>query len=94
MKALAHCHLWWPGLDNDIEQLVKSCQACLSVKAAPPPMPLQPWSWPTKPWERVHIDYNGPFLNKMYFLVVDAHLKWLEILEMAQTSTTKMIAIL
>ena len=42
MKSLAHCPLWWPELDLDLEKLAKSCTACLSVKqaqsTAPPPM--------------------------------------------------------
>ena len=94
MKALARCHIWWPKLDNAIEQVAKSCQACLSVKQAPPLAPLHTWSWPQKLWQRVHIDFAGPFLNKMYFIAVDAHSKWPEIFEMAQTSTTKTISIL
>ena len=94
MKALARCHIWWPRLDNDIEQVAKSSQACLSVKQAPPLAPPHTWSWPQKPWQRVHIDFTGPFLNKVYFIAMDAHSKWPEIFQMAQTSTTKTIFIL
>ncbi len=35
MKALVRSHVWWAGLDRDIEALVKACQACLSVKQKP-----------------------------------------------------------
>ena len=31
MKSLARCHIWWPGLDADIEHLARSCEACHSV---------------------------------------------------------------
>ena len=94
MKALARSHIWWPNLDHDIEEVAKSCQPCQAVKQAPPKAPLQPWTWPSKPWQRVHIDFAGPFLNKMYFLAVDAHSKWPEVFEMAQTTTTNTISIL
>ena len=94
MKSLARSHIWWPGLDSDVEQLAKSCQACKSVKQAPPVAPLHPWTWPSKPWRRIHIDFAGPFLNKMYFLVVDAHSKWPEIFEMTQTTTSKTVSLL
>ena len=94
MKSLARSHIWWPGLDSDVEQLAKSCQACKSVKQAQPVAPLHPWTWPSKPWQRVHIDFAGPFLNKMYFLVVDAHSKWPETFEMTQTTTTKTVSLL
>ena len=28
MKSLARCYLWWPGLDDNIEAEVKSCEVC------------------------------------------------------------------
>ncbi len=86
MKAIARSHLWWPGLDKDV-----SCQA---VKQAPAVAPLHPWVWPMRPWQRIHIDFAGPFLGKMYFLVIDAHSKWGEVFQMNHTTTTKTIDIL
>ena len=94
MKALARSHVWWPGLDRDLESLAKSCVACQSVNQAPPVAPLRPWVWPTKPWERIHIDFAGPFQGKMYLIAVDAHSKWPEVYEMAQTTATKTITVL
>ena len=94
MKGLARGHVWWPRLDKDIESLAKSCQSCQAVKQAPPTAPMHPWTWPSKPWQRVHIDFAGPFLNKMYVIVVDAHSKWPEIYEMSQTTSTKTITVL
>ncbi len=54
MKALARSHVWWAGLDRDIEALVKACQACLSMKQKPASAPLHPWIWPSQPWQRIH----------------------------------------
>ena len=71
-----------------------SCQPCQTAKQAPPTIPLHPWIWPAKPWQRVHIDYAGPFQGKYYFLVVDAHSKWPEIVEMSSTTTEKTITVL
>ena len=31
MKSLTHQYIWWPGLDLDIENRVKSCNACQAV---------------------------------------------------------------
>ena len=50
--------------------------------------------WPAKPWQRVHIDFAGPFCQKMYLLAVDAHSKWPEVFEMTQTTTAKTITVL
>eukprot|EP00731_Ephydatia_muelleri_P017067 Em0010g165a len=86
MKALARSYVWWPGLDNDIEHHVKNCQPCQTVRNSPPSAPLHPWLWPTRPWQRVHVDFAGPFQGKMFLLVVDAHSKWPEVVNMTTTS--------
>ncbi|XP_062404761.1 uncharacterized protein K02A2.6-like [Sardina pilchardus] len=79
MKSTARGHMWWPGLDNEIEQKVKACVICQEVRNAPPQAPVSPWEWPGKPWTRIHIDYAGPFLGEMFLIAVDAHSKWLEV---------------
>ena len=55
MKNLVRSYLWWPGLDTDIEDKVKSCKVCPLHRAAPAAVPLRPWEWPEKPWSRKHI---------------------------------------
>ncbi len=58
---------------------MRECVDCQSQQNPPPVAPLHPWSLPTKPWSRVHIDYAGPVMGNMFLLVIDAHTKWLEI---------------
>ena len=87
MKSLSRCYVWWPGMDKDLELCVKSCEACQVNQKAPPNVPLHPWSWPSKPWSRVHIDYAGPFMGKMFLLVIDAYTKWLDV-HVTSTSTS------
>lgn len=79
MKSIARSYFWWSGLDRDIEMLAKSCNACQAVKASPSVAPLHPWVWPDAPWKRLHIDFAGPFLGKMFLVVIDAHSKWPEV---------------
>ena len=94
MKALARSHFWWPGLDGEIEAVAKACQPCHEAKQAPPKAPLQPWVWPSKPWQRVHLDFAGPIMGKSFLLAIDAHSKWGEVYEMSSTTTTKTIEVL
>ena len=63
MKALARSFVWWPQIDDDLEEVVKRCKQCQCLQNQPPVAPLQPWEWPEKPWVRVHADYAGPFLS-------------------------------
>ena len=94
MKTMArsYMYVWWPGLDREIEQLVKSCTSCQSVKNAPAVAPLYPWNWPSRSWQRIHIDFAGPcFGGRMFLIVVDAHSKWPEVIEMKTTTTSATI---
>ncbi len=91
MKSLARSFIWWPGLDADIEDLAKACTECQQNKHLPPQAPLHPWTWPKRPWERIHIDFAGPFMGTSFLVIVDAHSKWLEVFEMSTISTTKTI---
>ena len=74
--------------------LAKSCKECASVKRAPSKVPLHPWTWPQKPWQRVHLDFAGPFQGSMFFLAVDACSKWPEVEVMTSTTTGKTLDVL
>ena len=79
MKSLARSYVWWPNMDNDLENKVRTCNNCQINRKNPPEAPLHPWEWPSRPWEIIHIDYAGPFLGKMLLIMVDAYSKWLEV---------------
>lgn len=42
MKELAHSYLWWPNVDSEIEQTVKSCGSCQQVWKPPAIAPITP----------------------------------------------------
>ena len=79
MKQLARKYLWWPGLDKEIEETVKLCHSCQEAAKAPPAPNPASWSWPGGPWKRLHLDFAGPYLSKMYLVIVDAYSKCVEI---------------
>ena len=88
MKGLARSHVWWPHIDADIEAQVKQCNQCQSSHSSPPIVPMHAWKWPEHPWEHIHIDYAGPFMGKMFLLVIDAHSRWMEV-ETVNTASTQ-----
>ena len=73
MKAMARTYVWWPGIDVEIEKSVRTCANCQEVQSSPPVAPLNPWKWPSRPWARLHLDFAGPFENKMFLILIDAH---------------------
>ena len=66
MKSLARSYVWWPAMDRELEEMVKKCDTCQLHNKSPRAAPVHPWKWPEKPWNRIHIDYAGPFIGKMF----------------------------
>ena len=93
MKALARSYVWWPGIDQDIEDKVRSCDVCTEVQNTPKKVPLLLWPWATSPWERIHLDF-AEIKGQAFLLVVDSYSKWLEVFPMKQTKSLDTIEIL
>ena len=79
MKGLARCYIWWPGMDADIEKVVHRCHDCQANQKNTGKAPIHPWEWTNKPAVRIHIDHAGPYLNKMFLIIINSYSKWLEI---------------
>ena len=94
MKNVARNYFWWPGLDKEIEGITKSCVGCSMSQPDPVKAPLHPWQWPDRPWQRIHIDYAGPFLGSMFLIIVDAHSKWAEVFPTSSTTSASTIRML
>ena len=90
-KALARSYVWWPGITEAIEQMVKQCEECQKNHREEPKTPLQPLEVTAGPWQRVHIDFAGPFQNRMWLILVDSYSKWPEVIPMQKTTATRKI---
>ena len=42
-KGLARSYVWWPGLDKNIEEMIKTCHVCQINQNLPAEAPLFPW---------------------------------------------------
>ena len=91
MKSLARCYIWWPKMDADIEDLVHGWNSCQETRPAPPTAPLHPWTWPEKPWCRLHLDFAGPYMGHMFLVLVDAHSKWMDVVMMQSITSRQTI---
>ena len=86
-KQTLRQYAWWPGCNADIEKFCMSCQTCRE-NANSPPHRYESWPTPANAWERVHIDFAGPFLGKMWMIVIDAKSKFPFVAKMEIGSTT------
>ena len=91
MKALARSYVWWPHMDKEIEEVVRTCENCQANRPSPPVAQLHPWEWPEQPWSCIHLDFAGPFMNHMFLVLVDAYSKWLDVQVMQSITTAKTI---
>ena len=66
-------------MDQEVEREANQCDACQQNSKSPSTAPLHPWEWPEKPWTRLHVDYAGPFLGKMFLVLIDSHSKWMDV---------------
>ena len=67
MKALARSVVWWPGLDVELDNKVKSCTACQDTRSAPSKSLLHPWEWPSKPWVDCMLIFVVHFWEKPFW---------------------------
>ena len=80
MKRIARRYFWWPRIDDKIDEATRQCAAC-QAQARRPSKSYATWTWPSGPWRRLHIDFAGPFLGKMF--LVDDYSKFLEVVPMS-----------
>ena len=71
IKSFARSYVWWPGIDRDIELLVKNCSACSVYASNLPKNSLALWNWPKEPWSRLHADFFH-ILGKNFLVIQDA----------------------
>lgn len=70
MKKRLRVKVWWPKMDQQIENFVRKCKSCTLVSAPSNPEPMKRRELPSAPWKHLAIDYLGPLPSSHYLLVV------------------------
>ncbi|XP_058810033.1 uncharacterized protein K02A2.6-like [Phymastichus coffea] len=65
IKMFSRSYVWWPGIDNDIERMVRECNICIIERKKPPHTPLTTWPYPSKAWGRIHCDF-AELIQKLF----------------------------
>jgi hypothetical protein len=87
LRRLAEAHVHWTSMDAEVAEHVDTCSLCQRIKAPATPRlagPLQVRQTPSRPFERLTVDYLGPFLtsrhgNQHLFVIVDNYTRWCEL---------------
>ncbi|XP_062557617.1 uncharacterized protein K02A2.6-like [Armigeres subalbatus] len=93
MKRRLRQKVWWPGMDKQVEKIVKSCKSCTIVSALDPPEPLRSTCMPERPWVDLAADFVGPLPSGDNLLViVDYFSRFIEVIvlkEITAATTVK-----
>ena len=79
IKALQRTYIWWPGIHKEIEEAARTCSGWQLTEAEPSAGAIHLREWPSAPWQRIHVDFAGPFLGCMFLIGMDAYSRRLQI---------------
>ena len=89
-KERAKTAVWWPGLTKDIEGIAVNCIFCQRQKPTQWKEPLMPSPMSGRPWQRIGTDFCEQD-GKHYLIVVDYYLRYLEITNLSNTTSSYVI---
>eukprot|EP00111_Clytia_hemisphaerica_P010127 TCONS_00029605-protein len=77
-KLYLRDHVWWPKINQHVEDLVKQCHACqIVIPKHSKAEPLKPTPLPEEPWQQLGIDLKGPLPDQNTLLVIlDYHSRY------------------
>ena len=84
MQHRARATVYWPWIDVDIMEYVKTCKTCTQHKATQYIQPMLPRDVPETPWQDLAAGFIN-FKGKEYLLIADTFSKYL----LAPRMTTK-----
>lgn len=81
--------VWWPGLSNQISELVLKCRQCIQERVNARE-PLMPTDLPERPWQKLGADLFA-LKDKNYLLLVDYFSRYIEIAQLSPTRSANVI---
>ena len=90
-KNLARSYVWWPKIYSEIEMTVKSCKSCQINQTLPATTTIHPWKKTTTRRMRIHFDFSGPYMGKIFLIIYDTYLKWIDATPMTNITSSAAI---
>ena len=86
-KQSAKLTVYWPGIDNDIENTILACKTCQDSLPSNPREPLTQKAKPTRPFQAIAADICT-YAAHDYLILVDCYSDWPDIIPMGHNTTT------
>ena len=69
--------MWWPTIDNQVEEKIRDCIPCQAVKSTPQAPVMEPTPLPSGAWQELALDICGPFPGGQHIVaLVDYYSRW------------------
>ncbi|XP_059209654.1 uncharacterized protein K02A2.6 [Centropristis striata] len=79
-KQRLRTKVWWPGIDKEAEEIVRSCHACQINSPTSQEVPTTRTELPARPWQMLAVDLCGPFPSGHHLLVLtDYYSRWVSV---------------
>lgn len=94
-KSLLRSKVWFPHIDDMVENIVKNCPACATVVPEHKIQPMKMSELPKGPWQQLSADFCGPYPSGHYCLVViDEYTRFPAVEIITSTSANTVIPIM
>ena len=89
-RERAKSSVWWPTLSADLKKLVERCSFCQKHRRAQKAEPMTSRGLPERPWQRIGVDLCD-HEGKQYLVTVDYFSRWIEVEQLAPTTSAEVI---
>ena len=85
--------VFWPGLTQDIKQMVDNCEPCQELRARSPKEPLIPQDDGLGPWDKVASDIFE-ISGRQYLVTIDCYSNYIEVDYLSRITSAQVITVL
>ena len=86
-KQRAKLAVYWPGINNDIDNIILTCKQCQDSLPSLPKEPLITKPRPSRPFQEIAVDFCS-YAGHDFLIIVDCHTDWPDIIHMGHNTTT------
>ena len=86
-KQRARLIVYWPGLDNDIDNIILACKQCQEHLPSNPQEPITIKPRPGRPFEELAADFCS-YASQDFLILVDRYSDWPDVIHMGHNTNT------
>ena len=86
-KQRAKLIVYWPGINNDIDNTILSCKQCQDSLPSHSKEPIIMKPRPSRPFQELAVDFCS-YAGHNFLIIVDCHTDWPDIIHMGRNTTT------